>query len=475
MKFLRLGIIAAMAMALCGQQALAADAPAGASKIDPKNHDQSMKDAPPLVLASGLKCDVTDAYLLGVGNETVNGKKITSTFYELACGQGGMGYIFKSVAGGDPTFYDCLSLKTSADKAPPPAAAAAAANPKDKKAAAAQPSTTSTCGTLPENADPKSGLLTWLTQGGANCSAVDKGAWLGSSPTDKINVFEASCAGGNGYLIIAPLPGSTKPLDVEPCIKSDLLGVKCTLTSPQDMIKPILAVADNAKHASCMPNRARWVVTDATNGNEFYELGCADGASAYIIRTSAKGEFREAIDCTRATRIAGGCTFMNVNTGQTADNATYTKLAKQIGYDACPTVQKYQSYGTENKGPREIVELSCGPNEGAYALVPTGAGQTGEYFNCVRASGLGLTCHLTPMEATYAKISQQIAARGKTTCAVSGGRDIGKDDKGQEYVEVTCGAQPSLVLTYSRLPQETLVGAVPCAQAPIANACTLKK
>ena len=53
MKFLRLGIVAAMAMALCGQQALAADAPAGSTKLDPKIYAQSKIDAPPLVQASG--------------------------------------------------------------------------------------------------------------------------------------------------------------------------------------------------------------------------------------------------------------------------------------------------------------------------------------------------------------------------------------------------------------------------------------
>lgn len=460
MKFLQLGIVAAMAMALCGQQALAADAPAGPPKLDDKIHAQSMKDVPALVQAAGLPCQVSDAYQIGVNDEKVNGKTLKASFYEIACGQSGLGYIFKSVPGGDPAFYDCLSLKMSAEKAPPPAKGQAAAN---------------TCNKLPANADPKSGLLPWLTQAGVPCASVDKGAWLGASPVDKINVFEAACPGGLGYVIVAPGAGSTKTLDVEPCLKSELIGVKCTLTSAADLAKPILAIAAQANKPSCMPNRARWVVTDTTNGNEFYEVGCADGVTAYMIRTSAKGEFREAIECARATRIAGGCTFMDVNTGQTADTATYTKLAKQIGYDACPSVQKYQSYGTENKGPREIVELSCSPTEGGYALVPTGAGQTGEFFNCVRATGLGLTCHLTPMSATYAKISQQIAARGKTTCAVDGGRDIGKDDKGQDYVEVTCGSAPELVLTYSRLPQETLISAVPCAQAPIANACTLKK
>jgi hypothetical protein len=193
-----------------------------------------------------------------------------------------------------------------------------------------------------------------------------------------------------------------------------------------------------------------------------------------MFQTDKTGKFGAVIECVRATRIAGGCTFSNVNAGQTADIPTYQKLAKQIGYDCA--VSKYQSYGAEAGGQREIVELACSDHpDGAYAFVPTGAGQTGAYYNCARAVSFGLACHLTPMPATYAKIAGQIAARGRTTCAVDNARAIGKDDKGQDYLEVTCGAQPSLVLTYSRLPQETLISAVPCAQAPIADACKLKK
>lgn len=458
MKFLRLGFIAAMAMALCGQQALAADAPAK-PKMDPKVHEQSMKDAPPLVQAAGLKCDVSDAYLLGTADEKANGKTFKSSFYEIACGQGNLGYIFKSSANGDPQFFDCLSLQMAAEKA-----------------IAEKQKPGNTCNMLPANADPKTGVLPWLTQSGVNCGSVTKAAWRGASPADKIAVYEAACSNGGGYLVVAPQPGSTKTLSVEPCYKSDLIGVKCELTNPDDVSKQIVSLAAPAKQADCTPAKGRWVVTDPSNGNDFYEIGCSDGKTAFMMRTDNKGAFKEAIPCIKATRIAGGCTYMDVNTGSTADNATYTKLAKQIGYDACANVQKYQSYGAETGGQREIVELSCGPTEGSFALVPTGAGQTGEYFNCVRAAGRGLTCHLTPMEATYAKMSQQIAARGKTTCKVSNGRDIGKDDKGIDYVEVACSAgdpQPALVLQYSKLPQETLAQATTCAQAPIQNACTL--
>lgn len=456
MRFLRLGFIAAMAMALCGQQALAADA--SKPKIDPKIHEQSMKDAPALVQAAGLKCDVSDAYQIGFNDETVDGKKVKATFYEIACGQGGLGYIFKSVPGGASQSFDCLSLKVTAEKA---------------EAAKQKPGPT--CGLLPANADPAQGLKPMLTEAGVNCATLNKGTWAGGSPTDKIDVFEASCSNG-GYLIVHPQPGSTKTLEAVPCAKSDLLGVKCSLTSEEETSKQIIALSAQANRPKCMPDKARWVVTDPSNGNDFYEIGCSDGQTAYMLQTTGKGEFKAVIECALATRIAGGCKYMNAAAGSTADNATYTKLAKQIGYEACPTVQKYQSYGTENGGQRELVELSCGATEGSFALVPTGAGQTGEYFNCVRATGRGLTCHLTPMDATYAKISQQIAARGKTTCKVSNGRDIGKDANGVEYVDVACSPgdpQPEMVLQYSKLPQETLAQATTCAQAPIANACTL--
>jgi hypothetical protein len=107
MKLFRLGIIAAMAMALCGQQALAATpATAAAPKLDPKIHEQSMKDVPALVLASGLKCDVTDAYLLGLNDEKVNGKTFKSSFYEIACGQGGLGLIFEFVVNDFAKFFE---------------------------------------------------------------------------------------------------------------------------------------------------------------------------------------------------------------------------------------------------------------------------------------------------------------------------------------------------------------------------------
>ncbi|MDB5458425.1 MAG: hypothetical protein JWO72_166 [Caulobacteraceae bacterium] len=452
MKFLRIGFVAALALALSGQAFAAAPA---APKIDPKMHDQGMKEAPAVLQAAGVDCTVSNAVFMGNGEATVGGKKVKSSIYEAACG-GGLGYIVIATPGADTQSYDCLTMKEDSDK----------------KVAAKQKAGT-TC-SLPENADPKQGLAPLLAKGGANCPQVTAAHWMGASPTDKVSLFEAACSNGSGYVLTTPLPGSTKPLSAVDCIKASGMGVECTLTSKEQLEQGIIKVAAGANKPACMPNKARWVVTDPATNNDYYEVGCADGTSGFMFQTDGKGAFKTVIECVRASRIAGGCTFSQADAGQTAEAATYNKLAKQVGYNC--DVAKYQSYGAESGGQREIVELACKDHpEGAFAIVPTGGGQTGEYFNCVRAIGRGLTCHLTPMPATYAMISKEIAARGKTTCDVNNGRGIGKDAKGSEYIEVTCASGPGLVLEYSRLPTETLVSALPCAQAAIADACKLQK
>jgi hypothetical protein len=449
MKFSRLGIIAAMAMALCGQQALAADAPP-AFKMDPKVHAQSMKDAPAIIQQANVPCEMTDAYLVGSADEKVGGKPSKASATEVACGSG-MGYFIITHTIGDPAPFNCLALKQEADKA-----------------IAAKKKPQNSC-QLPGNAKPEQGLLPLIVKSGVtDCGAITKANYNGSSAADKIDVYEALCASGSDYYIESPVPGSSKQLAVIDCAK----GVDCALISKDDAAKSIIRLSAAAKKPECAPTKARYV--GGTSTSEYYEIGCADGKSGYMFETTKANQFKTVIECVKATQLGGGCNFTNVSTGNTADIPTYQKLAAAIK-DPC-TITKYQSYGAD-ESKREIVELACtDPGAAGFALLPADKGQTGEYFNCIRAEIKGYTCHLTDKAATYATLSKQIAGRGKVTCAVDNARPIGRDNaKGNDYVEVTCGAQPSLVLTYSRLPEETLTSAVVCAQAEVANACTLKK
>jgi hypothetical protein len=448
MKFLRLGFIAAVALSLAGQ-ALAAPV-----KIDPAQRTAGMKEAPAVVQAAGLDCTVSDAYLKGNGEAKVAGKSVKTSVYEVACGPG-LGYILQATPGADTQSFDCLAMKEIADKA-----------------VAAKQKPGPMCD-LPANADPKSGLIPLLTKGGVNaCTQVTAAHYMGSSPSDKVTLYEVACAGTGGYVVMTPMQGSTKTLMVTDCIKSPTIGVSCTLTPPEQQGAGVIKASEAAKRPACAPIKARYVVTDASNGNDYWEVGCKDGKTGFMFQTEKNGAFKQAIECVLATKIAGGCTLSSADAGQTAEAPTYTKLVKAAGYDC--DVNKYQSYGTEPGGQREVVEVACGNHpDGAFAMVPTGGGQTGEFFNCLRAQVRGFACRLSPIEATYDKLASQIAARGKTTCKVNGGRGIGKIASGVEFVEVTCAGAPNLVLGYSRLPQETLVSALPCAQAEVNDACKL--
>jgi hypothetical protein len=451
MKFLRLGFIAAIALSLAGQ-ALAA----GPAKIDPEARKTGMKEAPAAVAGAGLDCTITDAYFRGNSEAKANGKTVKTSAYEVACGPS-IGYLVVTGPGIETQSYDCLTIKDAAEKA--------IAN-KQKPGVVCE---------LPGNADPKTGLVPLLAKAGAaDCAQVTAARYIGSSPTEKVSIYETACPGSGGYILTTPTKGSTKTMTVTPCDKSAMIGVSCTLSTPEQQAQPIIKLSEAAKRPACAPNRARYVATDSSNGNDFWEVGCADGKTGYMFQTDKDGKFKMAIECVLATKIAGGCTLSSADAGQTADAPTYTKLAKAGGYDC--DVSKYQSYGAEPGGQREVVELACSNHpDGAFALVPTGGGQTAEFFNCVRATDRGYACRLSPIEATYAKISSQIAARGKTTCNVNGGRGIGKVSSGAEFIEVTCAGAPNLVLEYSRLPQETLISALPCDQASVADACKLQK
>jgi len=452
MKLLKIGFVAALALALHGQAMAAAPA---ATKLDPKAQAQGMKEAPAVVQQAGLDCSVSDAYFMGAGEDKVDGKPVKTNIYEVACGTG-LGYIIVSKGpAAPPEAYDCLTMQEAASRA----------DPKKKGGLVC---------TLPGNADPKQGLAPLVVKAGGACT-LNNARQVGASAASKIVRYEVGCSEGRGYFMDVPQPGSTKPLSLIDCTKAKVLaGTECTFTTAEQISQAIVRASAAAGKTACQASAGRWVVTDPSKGDEYYEIGCADGKSGYMFVTNAKGAYQSTIDCARASGIAGGCTLTNVEVAESQEAGTYTKLATQIGYPC--TVTKYHSMGIDKVSGREVVELVCTEHpESIWAMVPTGAGQTGEYFNCIRATEHGLACKLSPPEATYAKISSQIAARGKTTCQVHDARALGRTAEGTDFIEVACTGGPGLMLEYSKLPAETLISALPCKDAAgIAGGCKLK-
>jgi hypothetical protein len=212
--------------------------------------------------------------------------------------------------------------------------------------------------------------------------------------------------------------------------------------------------------------------TTSSNKNSYYEIACADGKSGYVLQLDATNKYVAAIDCARATSIGSGCTLTTAVAAQTDEVNTYNRLAKEIGL-AC-NVKSYHSFGIDQKTGREVVELACSNRpDSVVAMLPVDKGQTGEYFNCVRAGGMNIKCSLSQLPATYATITQQIQASGKS-CKVNNARFVGAGADGSSYVEVTCSGEPGLMLEYAPGP-EKLSSALTCVSARgIGGGCKLQ-
>lgn len=451
MKFLAVGLAAALALtALSPATAFAAKKETAPAGPDAKAKAKGMEEAPALIQQTGNACTISDAVYVGASKaKDDKGKEVTTNVYEVAC-QEGLGFLVLSKEGEAPDAYNCLKMATNAAKT----------------------GSKLIC-TLPENADLNKPMQDLITKAGERCT-VNKARWIGSVPESKIDQYEVGCAEGGAYIVVAPQPGSTKTLIAESCLNASRAGIACEYQPKESIVAQIKAMAAPGNRTACEVNDATYVGESTTNKHVFYELGCADGKSGYILETDAGGKYVNTIDCARATSLAGGCRLTKVSiSGETSDTATYAKLAKEIGYDCAVT--SYRSLGMDSTSNREIVELACSDHPaGAVAFLPTAKGQTGEYINCARAEARGLKCHINSPEASYSEITSQLKANGKD-CPVNGMRGMGFTAANEDFVEVTCSTGGGLVIKYAPGPDK-ISEVLACVQAKgIGGGCKLQK
>ena len=456
MRFIAIGLAAAFfAAALSPVAAYAADKPAAkpAADItaDPKRHEQGMKEAPPLLAQTGVACTVSDSIFQGQAKgKDAAGKDVSNKYYEVSC-QEGLGYIVQATDGGPVAAYDCLAMSSRKPKA----------GEEDKGQIYCR---------LPGNADPLKAFQPVMAKAGVPECAVSEGTYVGSSVADKVDEYEIGCSNGDAYILQFPRKDSAKTLVAASCLTMD--AGKCGLFPKEKLVTKLTAMSAGSNR-NCQITNGRYIGTAASNKHSYFEVACSDDKAGYVLEVDAGYKYVGAIDCARATGLNGGCTLTSAAAAQTEELATYNRLAKQIGYSC--DVKGYRSLGQEQSSKREVVELACNDHpDGAFALLPVDAGQKGEYFNCVRAELRGLKCVLTPSEATYAKISSEITAAGKS-CQVSNARAVGKTTDGSEYVEVACTGASGGMVEY--VPDSEKVKALtPCAQAAgVGGGCKLGK
>jgi hypothetical protein len=454
MRSIAIGLAAALfAVALSPVAAYAADKPAKPADIaaDPKKHDQGMKETPPLVQSTGINCTVTDALFMGQAPaKDAAGKDIHSKYYEVACQQG-LGYVLQAPDSGDAAAFDCLAMSRYKPKEGEP----------DKGQIYCR---------LAPNVDPLKGIEALMTKAAPGCS-VSQATYMGASAADKVDQYEVGCASGDAYILQDPRIGSSKTLVAANCLALD--PGQCPTYLPKDKYTARISAMAAPSGRQCQVTDGRYIGTSASNKHTYYEVACSDEKAGFVLEMDPTNKYAGSIDCARASSIGSGCTLTSAAAAQTAENATYSKLAQSIGYPC--NVKAYHSFGQDQETKREVVELACEDRpDGVIALLPVDTGQKGEYFNCVRAELRGLKCALTPTQATYARVSSQISAAGKS-CQVSNARAVGKANDGAEFIEVACTGGGGQMVEY--VPNSEKVKSVtPCAQAAgIGGGCKLGK
>ncbi len=440
MKRTALGLVALLAAALLPITASAASKKddAGAAG-DAKSHAQAMSEAPPLLQQLGLPCTPTDGNFMQGSQKNEQGKQEKVKIYELVCSEG-LGFMIMAPEGGQALGFDCLALSQN----------------KAKGGLYCK---------LPANADPAKSMQPLLTKAGLTCTPA-QARYIGTSATPPLDEYEVQCSEGSSYVVQAPRAGSTAKLMAVDCLQAK--ENECQFLAKDKALAAIGAMAAPAgRTTTCPVGDYRYVGTTAANKNSYYEISCSNGQPGYILQVDGSNKYVGAMDCARAGGL-GGCQL----TAATQDVATYAKLVKQIGYPCA--VKGYRSLGQDSASNREIVEISCSDHaDGAFALLPVGGGQKGEYYNCARAELRKLQCTLTSADATNALLASQIKGLNET-CAVSKYRALAVGSDRSDYVEVACKGEPGWVVQYAAGTPEKAQAVLSCASAKSLGGCKLQ-
>jgi hypothetical protein len=403
-----IGIIIAACAALVAGQAMAAAKPAAPPPIDKKQRDQGMKEAPAAVAAAKLTCTLKDAYFVNQATDTKTKAKIN--YYEVACNEG-LGYLLESQPTSTRSF-DCIAVNYQADES------------------AAKGDNSGLRCRLPDNANPAAGLAPILAAGGKTCTPA-KVKPMGSTASGQ-SYYEVQCGPGDGA-VLETAPG-VKPKVLD-CIQ--FLGgpSECSLTAKAEIQTRLAATAAKSGKA-CTMSDFRYVASDTATGDNYYEIACGS-SPGYMLQASAGGDYKNAIDCTRAQSIAGGCTLTDTSAAAAEDLAQYKKLTAANGYPC--DVAKYRFLGVDKASNSEVVELSCNDHaDGAVAKFPIDKGGKAVIMDCLQAGGLGLSCTLSQPSALYAKYTSAIASKKATsTCKVSGAKWLAQTAT-TDLIETAC-------------------------------------
>ena len=431
MRPMGLGLVAALLVAVLAPVAVMSAPKAAPPAVNEAQRKAGMAEAPALIAAAGLPCQVTDARLIGKAPEDKKKGTPATSLYEVACGTGGMGYLLQTSGVAAPTAFSCLEANYPAE------VGSKAANP---------------C-ILPANIDPKAALAADLAKNKIQC--VPEGArGIGQSKTS--TYMEIACQGGVGYIVIASAPyDGAKKLEAQNCLNFDGANgnIKCLLGDPAARLAVVDRYNTEAK-TNCTIKDRRFVGT-ATDGANFFEVSCQDG-KGYIYKVATTGAIAQTYECAKAQGILGGCQLTDARQAATEQASLYTRLAKAAGSNC--QVEKYAVFPAAQG--EDVVELVCTGAPGAVGMFKSGG--KGEVVDCGHALVAGYRCGLN--KPSYEGLTADLKKfQPNTSCVVSDSRLAAKTTKGTLLLEVACADKlKGYMIEYSTGPV-TPVAATGCA------------
>ncbi len=424
---------------------------ADAGAVQEAQRTRGRAEAPAVAQAANVNCQIADALYLGSAGEGAAAQNV----YEVAC-NGGLGYVLVQRPAPQPVqVVDCLSAKTVADR--------------EEAAGTSRP----TRCTLPANANPAVGLQPVVQQLGRRCT-IDRGRAVGSlSGGGGGTRYEVGCTEGGALMIDAPGPGSTLQPTALTCLQAAAANAACEYETQEQQIaaiRPRLA----GPAASCQVSGIRYAGRPTQRPtNDVVEVACGS-TGGFLIESDAAGSTVNTWSCGSAEARGLPCELTNTAVAETQDAELYAASARAIGL-TCP-VTRYRRVGLDQTSGREVVELVCGQNTEAtiaYFPIPGRPNQTGETVDCLRAEARGIGCRLTPIAATFPRLTQALQAAGQA-CPVSAVRRVGRLEQ-EDFVEVACDpTRRGFFVALPVAPGSTGIGRViTCANAREYGGCQL--
>ena len=216
--------------------------------------------------------------------------------------------------------------------------------------------------------------------------------------------YELACTSGAGFRMGVSGPKTS----FISCLTLSESSQACKLTTKEEsyaVLTPALQASGKACPVKAVSLRR---LLAGQERQTTMRSGCASGPG-FMLNVSPDLAYKMALDCTKAQGIAGGCKLTDITVAETADAATYTRLAGQAGFPC--QVSKYRFIGTDKQN-REVVELACADHpDGGVALFDEKGKST--VYDCVRAGALAQECKFSQASLVYPKYDVALSAKGK--------------------------------------------------------------